>query len=167
MRLREVLPKGLFPTGAGDISSALRGRTLVFRNSRDVLLKSNKLVAAHKPPSDALLTGAPFALYGNENDHAEPHKVTRNRACRAWFAEARKGEIRLRGRKDLCCLGWDCLSARATIEQSIFHDLFYWSGNSLGITYCLFNYTLNSNTGLAHISNYFFCSHFATSTSNK
>ena len=110
-RLREVLPKGLFPTGAGDISSALWGRTLVFRNSRDVLLKSKKLFAAHKPPSDALFTGVPFALYGNESNHTKPHNITQNRTHCARFAEARKGEIRLRGRKDLCCLDkdWICL----------------------------------------------------------
>ena len=63
-------------------------------------------------PSDALAKKAPFALYGNENGHAEPHQVTRNRARHARFTEAQKGVIRLRGRKKLCGLGriesvWD------------------------------------------------------------
>ena len=58
-------------------------------------------------PSDTLHTGAPFALYGNKNDHAGPRKVTRNRIRHARFAEARKGEIHLRGRKNLCYLGKD------------------------------------------------------------
>lgn len=62
-------------------------------------------------PSDALAKKAPFALYGNENGHAEPHQVTRNRARHARFTEAQKGEIRLRGRKKLCGLDkdWICL----------------------------------------------------------
>lgn len=60
-----------------------------------------------KSPIRCTVHRSTFALYGNGSNHAEPHKVTRNRACRAWFAEAWTGVIRLRGRKNLCGFGRD------------------------------------------------------------
>ena len=88
--------------------------------------------------SDALLTGAPFALYGNENDHAEPHKVTRNRTHCSRFAEAWTGVIRLRGRKKLCCFGKDWICLRFSGLFPAKHPIFQQKGFPKRTPFCLF-----------------------------